>query len=170
MWETHQQWNVYQRRPSCTFIILAGETDCGGLERTPVKGLTMGMALRMRVAAGWCSFNGVGWLWYEETYECELLREKFALETSTWRDCGLDSGEPLDSEERSEPDELMDMWSSSVRRFGQNSMSSSRSKDRWASKRTRNVVKAAASSSFRTLRNCLCEFCDTLGARRPRPL
>jgi len=169
--ENTQAMIIYQRRPSWTFIILAGETDCGGLERAPVNGLTIGMALRILVAAGWWSFSCVGWLWYDGTYGWEVEeREKVELETSTWRDWGLDSGDPLANEERSDEAELMDIWSSSVRRFGQNSRSSSRSKDRCASKRVRKEVSTAASSSFLTLRNCLWEFCDTRGARRPRPL
>jgi hypothetical protein len=37
--------------------ILAGDTDCGGLDmEMPVAGLMMGMAFRARVAAGWCIF------------------------------------------------------------------------------------------------------------------
>lgn len=44
--------------------ILAGETDDGGLAMViPVAGLMMGMALRPRVAAGWCSFTFIGWVW-----------------------------------------------------------------------------------------------------------
>lgn len=57
----------------------------------------------------------------------------------TWWDCGLDSGEPLDSDDRSDEEE-METISVSVRRFGQNSISSSRSKDRPASKRDRKSV------------------------------
>jgi hypothetical protein len=38
--------------------ILAGDTDGDGLAMVmPVAGLTIGMALRVRVAAGWCSFK-----------------------------------------------------------------------------------------------------------------
>lgn len=38
--------------------ILAGDTDCGGLDmEMPVAGLMMGMAFRARVAAGWCIFK-----------------------------------------------------------------------------------------------------------------
>jgi hypothetical protein len=37
--------------------ILAGDTDCGGLDmEMPVAGLMRGMAFRARVAAGWCIF------------------------------------------------------------------------------------------------------------------
>lgn len=44
----------YHRRPMTLCCIRAGETDGGGLDmEMPVAGLTMGMALRARVAAGW---------------------------------------------------------------------------------------------------------------------
>lgn len=36
----------------------AGDTEGGGLDMLmPVAGLMMGIALRPRVAAGWCSFK-----------------------------------------------------------------------------------------------------------------
>lgn len=166
-----QVYCVYQRRPSVCCCILAGDTDCGGLDMLiPVLGLTMGIALRIRVAAGWCSFSA-GWPWYPVAaiYGLELeLREKPESGDTCW-DWGEASGEPLDSEERSDADEWMEIMSTSVSRLGQNSRSSSRSKERPASKRSRKLVTAAASSSFLTLRNCLWEFCDKRGARRPRP-
>lgn len=48
---------TYQRRPrGC--CIRPGDTDGGGLDMVrPLAGLMMGMALRVRVAAGWCSFS-----------------------------------------------------------------------------------------------------------------
>lgn len=48
---------AYQRRPrGC--CIRPGDTDGGGLDMVrPLAGLMMGMALRVRVAAGWCSFS-----------------------------------------------------------------------------------------------------------------
>lgn len=51
---------AYHRRPmEC--CILAGDTEGGGLDMVmPVAGLMMGMALRPRVAAGWCSLWLVG--------------------------------------------------------------------------------------------------------------
>jgi hypothetical protein len=62
------------------------------------------------------------------------LREK-PVSGATWWDWGLDEGEPLDSDERSDDEEWMEIMSVSVRRFGQNSKSSSRSNERPASKR-----------------------------------
>lgn len=42
--------------------ILAGDTDCGGLDmEMPVAGLMMGMALRARVAEGWWSLMPGWW-------------------------------------------------------------------------------------------------------------
>lgn len=166
-------WNrsrsVYQRRPIC--CILAGDTDCGGLDMLmPVLGLTIGMALRIRVAAGWCSLRDWGWLWYEGIYGCEFELRENPESGATWWDCGLDSGDPLDSDDRSDDDEWIETMSLSVRRLGQNSKSSSRSKERPASKRCRKFVTTIASSSFLALRYCLCEFCDKRGALRPRPL
>jgi len=68
-------------------------------------------------------------------YGTELeLRVKFES-GATWWDWGLDSGDPLDNEDRSDEEEWMETISLSVRRLGQNSKSSSRSKDRPASKR-----------------------------------
>jgi hypothetical protein len=55
----------------------------------------------------------------------------------TWWEDGDDSGDPLDSEERSDDEEWIDTMSTSVRRFGQNSRSSSKSNDLPASKRCR---------------------------------
>ena len=54
---------AYQRRPrGC--CIRPGDTDGEGLDMVrPLAGLTMGMALRVRVAAGWCSFSIACWLW-----------------------------------------------------------------------------------------------------------
>jgi len=69
---------LYQCRPRL-LLILAGDTEGGDGEfiRMPVLGLTMGIALRIRVAAGWCSLRVVGWLWYEGMYGFELeLRVK----------------------------------------------------------------------------------------------
>lgn len=163
---------IYHRRPIAWCCILAGDTECGGLDILKVAGLIIGIAaaLRARVAAGWCNLRFVGWLcWYEGMYGFELeLREN--VSGATWWDCGECSGEPLDSDDRSDDEEWMETMSVSVRRVGQNSRSSSRSKERPASYRCRKLVTATASSSFRTLLNCLCEFCDRRGALRPRPL
>lgn len=49
--------DFYQRPDLRGWCILAGETDEGGLDMVrPFAGLMMGMALRVRVAAGWWSF------------------------------------------------------------------------------------------------------------------
>lgn len=49
---------AYQRRcdMNCCCIWRLGETDGGGLATARVEGSTMGMALRVRWASGWCSF------------------------------------------------------------------------------------------------------------------
>lgn len=96
-------------------------------------------------------------------------RSEAEMETNCWR------GE---SEGLREGDEATDLGglltSLSVSRPGQNSRSSSRSKDRPASKRVRKADRAADSlSSFmlRTPRNWRCEFCETVrrGVLRLRP-
>lgn len=47
---------LYHRRMDC--CSRAGDSDRGGLGmEMPVAGLTMGMALRPRVAEGWCSLK-----------------------------------------------------------------------------------------------------------------
>lgn len=86
---------------------------------------------------------------------------------------GEDSGELLASEDRSDELEI-ETKSISVKRLGQNSMSSSRSKERLVSNLVRNAVKDAVSlSSFmlRTPRNWRWEFWETerRGALRFRP-
>ncbi len=50
---------TYHRRPTLCCIWTPGDTDGGeGLDMgMPVAGFMMGMALRVRVAAGWCSFK-----------------------------------------------------------------------------------------------------------------
>jgi len=102
-------------------------------------------------------------------YGLELeLREN--VSGATWWDCGECSGLPLDSDDRSDDVEWIEFISESVRSAGQNSKSSSKSKERPASKRWRKFVTAIASSCFGALLNCLCEFCDRRGALRPRPL
>lgn len=85
--------------PCC---ILAGETEGGGLDIVmPVAGLTMGMALRARVAAGWWSFKLD--CWYAggmKAGEEELSENPGA---TVWGCCvGEDSGELLARDERSE--------------------------------------------------------------------
>lgn len=140
----------------------------------PVDGLTIGIALRPRVAAGWCSLRLSCWFWKLGGTKAgdEELRENAGA--TVWGCCvGDDSGELLASEERSEALEI-ETKSLSVNRPGQNSMSSSRSNERPASNFVRKAVRDAVSlSSFmlRTPRNCLCEFWETesLAARRLRP-
>jgi len=51
----------YHRRFIVCCCILAGDTEGGGLDMVmPVAGLTIGIALRARVAEGWCSFKVEG--------------------------------------------------------------------------------------------------------------
>jgi hypothetical protein len=48
---------IYQpRRPYCCCICRPGETLKGGLAAKRVEGSTIGIALRVRCANGWCSF------------------------------------------------------------------------------------------------------------------
>lgn len=87
---------------------------------------------------------------------------------------GEELGELLDRDERSDDALLMVTRSLSVNNLGQNSMSSSRSKERLVSNWLRKLDTATVSlSSFmlRTPRNCRWEFCETdsLGALRFRP-
>lgn len=193
---------IYHRRRDC--CRRAGDSDSGGLGmEMPVAGLTMGMALRPRVAEGWCSLKLEGWAWKLggiKGGEDELSEKAGATVWGCW--VGEASGELLASDERSEAemdtnccsgesDRLREgeeeeeeeeecaglgglLTSLSVSRPGQNSRSSSRSKDRPASKRERKADRAAVSlSSFmlRTPRNWRCEFCDTVrrGVLRLRP-
>lgn len=149
--------------------IRLGETDCGGLDMLrPVIGLTMGMALRVRVAAGWWSFNGVETAAGTKGVELELSEK---LDSgATVCDWGEAWGEPLDNDERSEDAEWTETMSPSVSRVGQNSRSSSRSKERCSSKRWRKLVTAAASSSRRAARTGRCPwFWAYRGARFPLP-
>lgn len=179
------------------WCILAGDTEGGGLLIVaPVAGFTIGMALRPRVAAGWCNLRLECWLWKAggtKGGEDELSEKAGATLWGCW--VGDESGEVLASEDRSEAlwmdtswddsglvgledrDEFTDpagLTSLSVSRLGQNSRSSSRSKDLVASKRVRKVSSAVVSGiSFmlRAARNCLLAFCETdsLGALRLRP-
>jgi len=49
---------IVYHRPLMACCILAGDTDGGGLDMVrPLAGLMMGIALRARVAAGWCNFK-----------------------------------------------------------------------------------------------------------------
>lgn len=100
----------------------------------------MGIGLRVRVAEGWYNF-AVCW-------DCKVGRVKDgdeALRENTGAACvgceGECSGELLAREERSDDALWMDTRSFSDNRPGQNSKSSSKSKDRPASNFTRKVVK-----------------------------
>lgn len=176
------------------WCILAGDTEEGGLlMAAPVAGLTIGMALRPRVAAGWCNLRLDCWLWKEggtKGGDDELSENAGATCCGCW--VGDESGDVLAREDRSEALWMDTSWdglagledrddvdpaqltSLSVSRFGQNSRSSSRSKDLVASKRLRKVRSAVVSGiSFmaRADLNCLLAFCETesLGALRFRP-
>jgi hypothetical protein len=83
-------------------------------------------------------------------------------------------GELLAREERSDDELWIDTRSLSVKRPGQNSMSSSRSNDRTSSNFVRKLdtdTDSVSSFILLTPRNCLCVFCETdnLGALRFRP-
>lgn len=100
----------------------------------PLAGLMMGMALRVRVAAGWCSLSVDCWVWYAGGMKAgdEEFRENAGA--TCWGCCVGDwLGELLESDDRSEAPLLMETKSLSVRSLGQNSMSSSRSKERLVS-------------------------------------
>jgi hypothetical protein len=71
--------SIYHRRPMGCCCILLGDTDGGGLDMVrPLAGLMMGMALRARVAAGWCNFRDDCCVWYVGGMNAgvEELREK----------------------------------------------------------------------------------------------
>lgn len=171
-----QDVHPYHRRPMACCCIRAGDTDGGGLDMLrPVAGLMMGMALRARVAEGWWSFKPECWLWYVggmNAGEVELRENGGA----TVMGCcvGELCGELLASDDRSEDELCIDTRSLSVNNPGQNSISSSKSKDRQASNFIRKLFRDTDSvSSFILLtpRNCLCGFweTDSLGALRFRP-
>lgn len=59
---TENETPTYHRRPM--WCILAGDTEGGGLDMVkPLAGLMMGIALRVLVAAGWCSLRLDCWCW-----------------------------------------------------------------------------------------------------------
>jgi hypothetical protein len=131
----------------------------------------MGMALRVRVAAGWCNLSVDCWAWWVGGTKAgdEELREKEATCCGCW--VGEELGELLDSEDRSEDALLMDTRSVSVNSLGQNSISSSRSNDLLASNWERKLDTEGVSVSSRMLltpRKWRCEFCET--ERRGAPL
>jgi hypothetical protein len=87
---------------------LAGDTEEGGLDmEIPVAGLMMGIALRPRVAAGWCSLR-LAWLWKlgggTKGGEAEFREKPGATVWGCW--VGEDCGELLANEERSEALEM----------------------------------------------------------------
>ena len=142
------QLTAYQRRGTYWCCICRpGETDIGGLATDRVEGSTIGIALRDLCAIGWCSFMFCCCWKVEALYV--LGTEERRSEGVGWTCCwsGEPSGEPEDSEPRSDEDgecmewscdgelaialERIDFWhtSSSVRRSkGQNISSSSNSK------------------------------------------
>lgn len=94
---------------NCCCICRLGETEGGGLATARVEGSTMGMALRVRWASGWCSLVCELFCW-NPTGVYGLGAEDRTNEGvgCSWCWSGDCSGEPLDSDERSEPDEWMD--------------------------------------------------------------
>lgn len=79
----------------------------------PVAGFTMGIALRPRVAAGWCSLKELdGWLRKAGGTKGgdDELREKAAGATCWGCWVGEDSGELLAREDRSDPLCMEDSW------------------------------------------------------------
>ena len=147
---------------------MLGEIDDGGLMRVRVSGLTIGIGFRDRIADGWWSLR----LWFiakfdggEVNAECVDDGRDKAGASCGWIWCctGELSGEPLDRDDRSEEPEVTDCrcklsvrvsreakssgqhTSSQVKRLGQNSMSSSRSKERPASKRALKTASAGGS-------------------------
>lgn len=88
----------------------AGDTDGGGEATARVLGSTIGMALRLRWARGaWifvCCATDEDWLLYE--FELKLPDEggrRKLDEGWIWCCKGECSGEPLDSDDRSDPAE-----------------------------------------------------------------
>jgi len=113
-----QSWWLYHRRVNVCCCILAGEMDNGGLATLiPVLGLTIGMAFLVRMAEGWWIFSWVVGLllWKPEFGLYELVEaddiEKLGATCGVgwiWSCNGDDSGEPLDSDERSDDEEWID--------------------------------------------------------------
>lgn len=142
---------------------------------TPVAGFMMGIALRVLVADGWWILRLECWLWKVGGMKGGDVELREKAGATVWGCCvGDDSGELPARDERSDDALWIDDTSLSVSRLGQNSMSSSRSKDRTSSNFDRKAATDAVSlRSFmlRTPRNCLCECCETesLGALRFRP-
>jgi hypothetical protein len=153
---------LYQRRDmNCCCICRLGETLGGGLATVRVDGSTMGMALRVRWASGWCSLVWELFCWKPTgVYGFGAVDRTNEGVGCSWCCRGDCSGDPLDSEERSEPDEWMDCRSSSVSRWnGQNISSSSMSNERAASKSRLYAMRVGGSTlnslGVRTWRNCL---------------
>jgi len=163
---------------NCCWICLFGETDGGGLAIARVDGSTIGIALRVRWASGWCSLVCDEFCcgWYPAGVYGFGADDNTKLGVGcSWCWRGDDSGEPLDKDDRSDPEEWMDWRSSSVSRWkGQNISSSSKSNDLAASKSLRNAVIFGASTTnslgVRTCRKCLWLWAaDNRGALRDRP-
>jgi hypothetical protein len=106
---------LYQRRDmNCCCICRLGETLGGGLATVRVDGSTMGMALRVRWASGWCSLVWELFCWKPTgVYGFGAVDRTNEGVGCSWCCRGDCSGDPLDSEERSEPDEWMDCSCSS---------------------------------------------------------
>lgn len=157
---TQSQVPPYQRRGAyCCCIWRPGETDMGtGLATDRVEGSTIGIALRVLWASGWCSFICCCACWKPAdvyVFGTEERSKEGVGWTCCWR--GDPSGEPDDSEPLSEDEELcidcscrdrsvlsrlgwtdVRRTSSSVKRLkGQNISSSSNSKLLAASKTRR---------------------------------
>jgi len=146
---------------NCCCICRLGEMLGGGLATARVDGSTIGIALRVRWASGWCSLVWELFCW-KPTGVYGLGAEDSTKEGvgCSWCCRGDCSGDPLESEERSEPEEWIDCKSSSVSRWkGQNISSSSMSNDLAASKSRLYAMSVGGSTlnslGVRTWRNCL---------------
>jgi len=93
---------------------MPGEMDDGGLAmRLPVEGLTIGMALlRERIAEGWWILRLLLLVYVGGDMYAEVAAEEMdnagVICGCIWAWSGDDSGEPLDSDERSEDPEVTD--------------------------------------------------------------
>lgn len=94
---------------NCCCICRLGEMLGGGLATARVDGSTIGIALRVRWASGWCSLVWELFCW-KPTGVYGLGAEESTKEGvgCSWCCRGDCSGDPLESEERSEPEEWMD--------------------------------------------------------------
>lgn len=135
--QAHQRRDTY-----CCCICRPGDTERGGLATERVLGSTIGIALRLRCASGWCSFMWCCWKLADAGLNVlwALGRRKAGV---GWTCCcrGELSGEPDERDPRSEAAEEWMDWSCHAKSASVHAGRPAFVDARWCERRTSSSVR-----------------------------